>query len=406
MKVSEIRLRNFRNISELRFTPEAHLNFIIGSNGQGKTSVLEGLSYLSSLRSFRGAKSEEVIHYGEPWAEVVCTLEDQERLGTDWKSELKITFAENAGRTTKTAFIDGKPIRSSTQYLSSRFGQVELGFHSIVFNPSDHDLVRGEPAIRRQYFDRTLSAEDSGYLRTFSRYQKLLEQRNALLKGEFRPREDVLEGFTEPLVVEGAKIVLARLEWLSRLTEILDATLHKIVPSALPLRAFYVSSWIKKNEGISISSLEFDPRSFPLQNTLPSLEFLEAEFREALREKSEAEWRAGVTLAGPHRDDLALFYGNQPLRGHGSQGETRSALITLKLCEIDLFRRKTGHRPILLLDDFSSELDRTRREFLLRYLSESDLQVFVTSTEEPPPPAAPDGGFGKVFHMKNGNLEL
>jgi DNA replication and repair protein RecF len=113
-----------------------------------------------------------------------------------------------------------------------------------------------------------------------------------------------------------------------------------------------------------------------------------------------------VTLAGPHRDDLALFYGDQPLRGHGSQGETRSALITLKLCEIDLFRRKTGHRPILLLDDFSSELDRSRREFLLRYLFESDLQVFVTSTEEPPLPENPDTGKnGRVFRMRNGTLE-
>jgi DNA replication and repair protein RecF len=113
-----------------------------------------------------------------------------------------------------------------------------------------------------------------------------------------------------------------------------------------------------------------------------------------------------VTLAGPHRDDLALFYGNQPLRGHGSQGETRSALITLKLCEIDLFRRKTGHRPILLLDDFSSELDRSRREFLLRYLFESDLQVFVTSTDEPPLPSDRGAGQnGKVFRMKNGALE-
>jgi DNA replication and repair protein RecF len=411
VKVREIRLRNFRNIGELRFEPEARLNFIVGENGQGKTSVLEGLSYLSSLRSFRGAKSDEVVKYGETWAETSCSLSsvasdaaDAERVVDDssgWNSELKVSFAATmGGRVQKTAFIDGKPIRSSTQYLSSRFGQVELGFHSIVFNPSDHDLVRGEPAIRRQYLDRTLSAEDPGYLKALSRYQKTLEQRNALLKAsESLPDPAVLEGFTEPLVEAGSKIALARIEWLSRLSEILDPTLRKIVPEALPLRAFYVSAWIKKNEGISITSLGLDPPVFALQRTLPSLQFLEAEFREALRARPEAEWRAGVTLVGPHRDDLALFYGNQPLRGHGSQGETRSALITLKLCEIDLFRRKTGHRPILLLDDFSSELDRSRREFLLRYLSESDLQVFVTTTEEPPLPA------GTVFRMKGGMLE-
>ncbi len=398
MRVKEVRLKNFRNIQSVYLKPGEHLNFIIGENGQGKTSILEGLSFLSTLRSFRGAKNDDVLRFGETWAEAGCTIEES----SEWSNDLKVTFGVTTGatgRVAKTAFIDGKPIKSSTQYLSSRFGQVEVGFHSIVFNPSDHDLIRGEPAIRRAYLDRTLSAEDSGYLKTLSRYQKTLEQRNALLKNEVRPRPEILEGFTENLISLGAQIARARLEWLSRLGEMLDPMLRKTVPEALPLRAFYLSSWIKKNHGISISSLDFAPHLFPLQTPLPSLEFFTAEFREALAAQKDAEWRAGVTLAGPHRDDMALFYGDQPLRGHGSQGETRSALITLKLCEIELFRLRTGHRPILLLDDFSSELDRGRREFLMRYLSETDLQVFVTSTEEPP-------FEGKVFRVKKGMLEV
>lgn len=394
MKVKEIRLKNFRNIESLALSPSDHLNFIIGENGQGKTSILEGLSFLSTLRSFRGAKNDVVIQFGETWAEASCTLQE----GPEWSNELKVTFAATTGRVAKTAFIDGKPIRSSTQYLSSRFGQIEVGFHSIVFNPSDHDLIRGEPATRRAYLDRTLSAEDPDYLKTLSRYLKTLEQRNALLKNEVKPRPEVLEGFSENLIHLGAQIARARLEWLVRLREKLDPTLRKTVPVTLPLRAFYISSWIKKNEGISITSVDFDPLLFPLQTPLPSLEFFEAEFREALQNQRDAEWRAGVTLAGPHRDDLAMFYGNQPLRGHGSQGETRSALITLKLCEVELFRLRTGHRPILLLDDFSSELDQSRREFLLRYLAETDLQVFVTSTEEPPHE-------GKIFRVRQGMLE-
>jgi DNA replication and repair protein RecF len=393
--VREIRLKNFRNIPELRFEPDPRLNYILGDNGQGKTSILEGLSYLSTLRSPRGAKNDEVIRFGETWSEVSATTGNR----PDWTSELKVTFARTGERVARTAFIDGKPLRSSTQYLSARFGAVELGFHSIVFNPTDHDLVRGEPGMRRAYLDRTISAENPEYLKTLSRYGSFLEQRNALLKRESRPSESELEGFTTPLVQMGAQIARFRLEWLRRLAEILHPALEKTVPGALPLRAFYLSSWIKKNEGISIPSLEFDPLRFPLQNTLPELEFFEAEFREALLVKREAEWRAGVTLTGPHRDDLALFYGAQPLRGHGSQGETRSALIALKLCEIELFRSKTGHRPILLLDDFSSELDRGRREFLLRHLFETDLQVFVTSTEEPP-------FAGKIFRVKQGALEI
>ncbi len=395
MLVREIRLKNFRNLAEIRFHPEPRLNFILGDNGQGKTSILEGLSYLSTLRSFRGAKNDEVVRYGETWAEASATVGNR----PDWSSELKVTFAQAGERVARTAFIDGKPIRSSTQYLSSRFGNVELGFHSIVFNPSDHDLVRGEPALRRGYLDRSLAAEDPDYLKILSHYLKVLEQRNALLKNDVRPSEAMLEGFTAPLIEAGARLARSRLEWLRRLENPLTETLRKIVPEALPLRAFYNSAWIRKNEGISISSAPFDPRRFALQNPPPELEFFEAEFREALSVKREAEWRAGVTLAGPHRDDLALFYGDQPLRGHGSQGETRSALIALKLCEIELFRSKTGHRPILLLDDFSSELDRGRREFLLRTLFEGDLQVFITSTEEPP-------FAGKIFRVNRGALEI
>lgn len=392
MKVREIAIRNFRNIPELRFTPNERLNFFIGDNGQGKTSILEAISYLSTLRSFRGSKSDEVIRFDEPWAEVSCSAGEG-----DWSTSLKVTFAQANERATKTAFIDGKPIRSSTQYLSSRFGQVELGFHSIVFNPADHDLIRGEPAIRRQYLDRALSAEDPTYLASLSKYLKLLEQRNALLKQDSRAPQEILEGFTEPLVDSGAKIAQLRLDWLKRLNEKLNDTLRKIVDSPLELRAFYRSAWIDKNQINSNTSDQIDPGHFALQSGPALIDFLRNSFRESLQTRREAEWRAGNTLVGPHRDDFELTFGNQALKGHGSQGEVRSALIALKLCEIDLFREKTGHRPILLLDDFSSELDRGRRQFLLKHLSETDLQVFVTSTEEPPHE-------GATFHLRGGTI--
>lgn len=392
MKVNEITIRNFRNIPELRIHPDGHLNFFIGNNGQGKTSILEALSYLSTLRSFRGAKSDEVIQFNQPWAEISCTAGEGE-----WTTSLKVTFSQEKERATKTAFIDGKPIRSSTQYLSSRFGQVELGFHSIVFNPADHDLIRGEPAIRRQYLDRALSAEDPTYLRSLSKYSKLLEQRNALLKQEGRPRPEVLEGFTEPLINEAALIARLRMDWLNRLNENLNETLRKIVDSPLELRAFYRSTWIDKKQINSNTSDRIDPGHFSLQSEPELIDFLRNSLRESLQSRSDAEWRAGSTLVGSHRDDFELVFGDQPLKGHGSQGEVRSALIALKLCEIDLFRKKTGHRPILLLDDFSSELDRGRRQFLLKHLSETDLQVFVTSTEEPPHE-------GATFRLSQGTI--
>jgi len=399
VKIREVKLRGFRNISETHFTPEPHLNFIIGKNGQGKTAVLEAISFLSTLRSFRGAKNDEVLQYQNPWSEVACRLEDE-----DWTTEIKVTFAKQENeRVLKTAFVDGKAYKSSSHFLSTRYGQKELGFHSIVFNPSDHDLVRGEPALRRQYLDRVISAEDGSYLKTLSRYQKVVEQRNTLLKQNLSMTRtpEWSRAFDEQLVELGAQIGLQRLEWIQRLQIRLNNTAHKISPTQPDLSVFYVSSWMPKIQGISLENRDFNTPQigghFTGQSDPPSLDFLKTSFWNKLQSLAEAEIRAGVTLAGPHRDDWTLIFAGQPLKGHGSQGEVRSALIALKLSEIDLFRTKTGYQPVLLLDDFSSELDRERRAFLLQYLSETDLQVFVTSTEEPP-------FEGKIFRMHEGQI--
>ena len=395
MKVEKLTLRNFRNIEECILVPDGHLNFLVGSNGQGKTSLIEALSYLATLRSFRGAKTEEVIQWGQPHAEISCVLSDQ-----DWKTEIKIVFSDGE-RSSKTAFINGKPYKSSTQFLSQRFGSFELGFHTVVFNPSDHDLIRGEPAIRRSYLDRVLSAEDVEYLKVFQKYQRTLVQRNALLKSDgpiSRESKDVLAGFSEPLIEYGSWIVLKRLNWIQKLNSHLNNVVHKIAPNQPDLVAFYASNWVPEFQDLSICNNKLGSGHFTGQSPPVSLEILVQSFRKKLSALEGAELKTRSTLVGPHRDDWTMILGGQALKGHGSQGEVRSALLALKLSEIELFRKETGHRPLLLLDDFSSELDRERRAFLLRYLSETDLQVFVTTTEDPPYE-------GTRFKVANGKAE-
>lgn len=392
MRVDQLSLRNFRNIEYARFVPDPKISFLVGANGQGKTSILEAFSFLATLRSFRGAKNDEVIRQGETTAEINCRLVDT--------SELKVVFVKTEnGKVAKAAFINGKPYRSSTQYLNQRFGQFELGFHAIAFNPADHDLVRGEPAGRRHYLDRVLSAEDVDYLKTLQRYQRTLEQRNALLKSPYSPSPDVLRGFSEPLWRDGARITLRRLEWLEKVQKPLLETARQIAPEQRETRVFYASNWVPEIPGLSINNKTLNSGHFTGQAPLPSLEILEHSFCAQLSLLEAAELRAQSTLAGPHRDDWAFYLGDQPLKGIGSQGEVRSALLALKLSEIGLFRERTGHRPILLLDDFSSELDRDRRSFLLRYLTETDYQVVITTTE--------DAGarLGKVFLVSSGRLE-
>jgi DNA replication and repair protein RecF len=404
--VSELLLRNFRNVSECKFVPDPKLNFLLGENGQGKTSFLEALGFLATLRSFRGSKVDEVLKWHESTSEIRCTLKPiapEDRAG--WETDLKVVFdnshdTSDAARkkVSKVAFINGKPFKSSTSYLSQRFGSFELGFHAVVFNPSDHDLVRGDPSTRRNYLDRVIAAENVLFLKTVSKYQRILTQRNAVLKQEERVgSRDLLAGFTDQLISLGAQLAFTRFEWILKLAERLNETVHKIAPRQPDLRLVYLSNWAPQIDNLSLNNSDLGAVNFTGHGQLPSLELLEQSFRKRLSQLEAAEWRTGHSLVGPHRDDWAFYLGEQPLRGHGSQGEVRSALLALKLCEIDLFRIETGHRPIFLLDDFSSELDRERRSFLLGYLSESDLQVFVTTTED-------SSMHGKKFKVSNGFL--
>ena len=401
MKVEKLVLKNFRNIEESEFIPSSRLNFLVGQNGQGKTSYLEALSFLGTLRSFRGSKAHEIIRWRQSSAEVKCTV----ATGDDdsWSAELRILF-ESADpqipKATKVAFINDKPYRSSTSYLSQRFGHYEMGFHTVIFNPSDHDLVRGEPALRRAYLDRVIAAENVAYLKTLQKYQRLVEQRNAVLKDYWQRQKEgkeLLWGFTEQVARHSALLTLERLKWISDVAHRINHTVHQIAPKQPDLNLFYQSNWVPEIENLSSSNNSLSQVHFAGHGPLPSLELLEQGFWKQANTLEAAEWRIGHSLVGPHRDDWAFFSGNQPLKGHGSQGEVRSALLALKLSEIDLFRNRTGHRPLFLLDDFSSELDRERRSFLLRFLSETDLQVFVTTTE--------DSLFmGKRYWVLNGTL--
>ena len=384
MIVEKLILKNFRNIRESIFVPSPTVNFLVGPNGQGKTSFVEALGILSTLRSFRDSKSAHLIRWGQLSSEICCYLTSTQDSEV-WNTELKVSFFtqdEKREHVTKVAFINGKPYRSSTQFLSRRFGSFELGFHSIIFNPSDHDLVRGDPGIRRAYLNRVIAAEDIDYLKTLQKCQRVLEQRNTVLKAGDGIQKAILDGFTEQLGKLTVILTQKRLNWAQRLVGRLNETLQRIAPGQPELRWVILSNWLPEIQDLAINNNKLTSVHFSGQGPLPSLELLERSFWAKVSALEGAEWRVGHSLVGPHRDDWALFLGNQILKGHGSQGEVRSALLALKLCEIELFRNFTGHRPLFLLDDFSSELDQRRRLFLLKFLMETDLQTFVTTTED------------------------
>jgi DNA replication and repair protein RecF len=387
MRLIQFQLTSFRNIPGLNISPSSGLNFFVGKNGQGKTSCIEAIAYLSSLRSFRGSTSEEMIQWNSDQS-VIHGLVSPE-VG-DLQVDLRVTFQKENFRIKKLASINGKKLSSSGQYLLQRFGQIELGFHTIVFNPSDHQLIQGDPSGRRKYINQVLSAEQGDTIELISNYQRALEQRNRLLKDGLRPTNSQVLGFTDQLIPLGSEIILRRLQWFKSVHPHLKRHAALIAPRQPEISVEYESSVLDSNNGFQ--------RVFTGQEEVPSLQILERNFREKFEFHSDKEGRTGTTIVGPHRDDWRILLGSRVLKGHGSQGEVRTSLLALKLSEIDSFQEKTGHQPVLLMDDFSSELDRERRNFLLSLVQSSPLQVFVTTTEW-----LPEYG-GKVFNVEDGEV--
>ena len=388
MKVEHISLKNFRNIHSTSFSPQPSINFVLGMNGQGKTSVLEALSLLATFRSFRDSKAQ-VLKWGESFGEISCVTSRHDSQ-SNWNAHLKLTFQSDS----KIAYVNEKPFKSSTQYLTQRFGFYHFGFYTVIFNPVDHELVRGEPHERRSYLDLAIAAENLEYLSQLKKYKKILDQRNAILKTPEKGLQGVLGEFTAQLCQVGAWLTLKRLVWLRDANKKISPILRKTAPGQSPTHLSFHSSWISSqidskvnsktglNEKLSLDINTLYEIFFDRHDESLSLKRLEQALLKKTSTKAAEERKVGHTLVGPHRDDWAFSIGEHPLKGHGSQGEVRSVLLALKLAEIELFRDKTGHRPIFLLDDFSSELDDKRRKFLLDFLEQTDLQVFVTTTEQ------------------------
>ena len=404
MRISSVSIRSFRNIRECSFYPNPNINFLVGPNAQGKTSILEAIGYLATLRSFRKAKPAELLNYESNLSDIRCQVSSHELTEADWKSDLAVIFQrQGGGSVIKQALINGKPCPSVTQYLSQRSKNLAVEFsacfHAVTFNPSDHELVRGEPKQRRDYLNQVISAEDLGYLSSLKRYQKILEQRNAVLKDPTTRGQASLEPYNELYDELAAELTHKRLLWLEKLSLRLNSVLQRIAPEQAKVTSVYASSWVPENDDFQCKNDGLNGFYFAGHWAPPSLEVLKKEFKIKRLALERAEWAAQTSLQGPNRDDWVLLLGNQPLKVKGSQGEVRSALLALKLCEIELFYERTKLKPVFLLDDFSSELDRVRRKFLLNFILETDLQVFVTSTERME-------AFGRHFQVQSGSLSL
>jgi DNA replication and repair protein RecF len=345
MHLASLHLRDFRNFAEQRLEFPAEGVAIIGDNGQGKTNLLEAVYYLEIFRSFRGAPDEQLVRFGED----VFRLEAEVRDGTQ---AVRIAAAFERRRRRKKVTVDGaEPPR-----LGDAIGR--LG--AVIFSPSDVAIVSGSPGQRRRYLDILLSLTAPGYLSALQRYRQALAQRNTLLR-QGAPAAHVA-AWNEGLVDWGSRVVAARAGWVAE-------------------RAPGFARHFAEIAGGAPGRLEYEP-SFGGPEAADGIRHA---FQRELERLAEREVRRGMTLAGPHRDDLGMSSeapGGEPidLRVFGSGGQQRTAAIALRMVEADTIQQTRGRDPILLLDDVFAELDPGRSRRILDWIErEEGGQVILTA---------------------------
>jgi DNA replication and repair protein RecF len=347
LQLTRVALSNFRNYAELDLTPEIGLNVFIGANAQGKSNLLEAIAMLGTGKSFRTSKDADLVR--DELELAVVGGDATIRAGV---VHLGCTITKGGRATRKTYTINGRGVRYA-RFLGS--------IRVVTFVPADLHLVGGPPALRRALINIALAQEDAKYYHELARYSKALQQKNAILRGTVADDEELLAIYNQTLVDAGAYLVLARNHFVSELAREAQRT-H--------------AQWSANAETLSVSYAPNVPFEAPTAEAVSGA--LERRFKEV----AETERRRGGTVAGPHRDDLALDLDGHPLAAYGSQGQQRTAVLALKVAEYVVMRDRANEAPLLLLDDVLSELDATRAAAFLAGVGGYE-QAFVTATHLP-----------------------
>lgn len=360
MRILSLALVDFRNYADLTFVPGPGANVLLGANGAGKTNVLEALHLVVTGMSHRASRDREMIRHGCHAFSVRARVA---RVALDGDAvDYQVTMT--GGR---------KAVRRAGKELTGRSRSGAAG-GAVVFSPDDLDLIKGAPGGRRTYLDQVLHKADAGYRTLTRRYDAALAHRNRVLSEDYRHAttaagEDQLKPWTEQLILAGATIMQWRMRGLERLAPLAAVAYRAVSGGQEQLALAYQPSGTD------------DPADGPPK--AESRSGLEEYLRGRFASVAAAERARRVTLAGPHRDDVAVSLGDTPAKTYGSQGQQRSAALALRLAEVELLQDVLGERPLLLLDDVFSELDERRRQALLQLLrlDDHDHQTFVTATD-------------------------
>lgn len=361
MQAVEISLRDWRNLVDVNFRPDLAINIFLGQNAQGKTNILEAINFASLLKS-RAGKETELIRWGQKAALVRISYV---KAGVAHDLAIEISSASP-----RRILLDANPIRPR-----ELLGKL----NSVFFSPEDLFMFKGSPAMRRKFLDAQIAQASPAYFLDLSKYNRLVDVRNALLKKirEGSAQASELELWDEQLATVAVRVLAKRLAALDKLNRLADLMQQKISAQAENLSVVY------ETHGLDLQD-----------NTAEN-------FLKQLRARRFKDIQRGSTSIGAHLDDLKFFVNAQELKPFGSQGQMRTAALALKLSELEFLKSATGEYPLLLLDDVMSELDASRREVLLDFLSREQIQTLITATDRAYFPTRP---FGKIFLIKSGRL--
>ena len=354
MLVESIKLENFRNYGSLELEFDPGTNLFYGDNAQGKTNILEAVYLCGTTRSHKGSKDREMIHFDRDEAHICMRIRKGD---VPYRIDMHLKKSK-----TKGIAINGVPVRKAGELIG-------LG-NFVFFSPEDLNIIKNGPGERRRFLDMELCQLDSIYLFHLSNYNKLLLQRNRLLKdyGFYPEAGTMLDVIDEQLIQYGTALIRSRRVFTDQLQEIIGG-IH--------------SSLSGRKEDLTVT---YEPNAE------------ETEFGQKLQENREKDLRIKQTMTGPHRDDLGFAVHGVDLRKYGSQGQQRTTALSLKLAEIEIVKQSVKDTPVLLLDDVLSELDDERQTYLLTRMGEH--QTIVTTCDT----AAFARTNGKIVMVKGGTV--
>lgn len=341
MFLKQIDLQQYRNFERVELHTDQKVNIFIGQNAQGKTNLLEAIYVLALTKSHRTGKDKELIRFEADAAKLHATID--KKYGA---VALDLAISQQG----KKAKINGLEQKKLSNFIGA--------LNVVMFAPEDLEIVKGSPGVRRRFLDMEIGQVQPSYLYHLQQYQKILIQRNNMLKQNGGHQSELLAVWNEQLAANGVKIMLKRKQFIKKLQHWATTIHHGITNGAESFSMAYLPSFRAEEEDETVL---FD------------------HFMLKLSQMKEQEMRRGMTLVGPHRDDMSFYINDKEVQTYGSQGQQRTTALSLKLAEIELINEEIGEYPILLLDDVLSELDQYRQTQLIETF-QNKVQTFITTT--------------------------